>query len=65
MTLPARVSEISKPLLEVDAEVCQRLPQHVGGMIIIRGVKQTARTFCLTYTVAANFERGCEPDHKV
>jgi len=63
--LSAKVSEISKPPVEVDAEVCQRLPQPVGMMTFSREVKQTARTVCLTYTVAANFDRGCEPEHKV
>lgn len=63
-TLSAKVSEISKLLIEVGAEVCQRLPTPIGMVNFSRRVKNTDGTVCLAYTVPANFDRECEPEHR-
>lgn len=64
-TWSAKVSEIPKLLIEVGAEVCPRLPQPIGVVNFSRKVKNTDGTVCLAYTVATDFDRGCEPKHEV
>lgn len=48
-TSSAKVCEISKLLIEVGAEVCQRLPQPIGVVNFSRKVKNTDGTVCLAY----------------